>query len=271
MTRPVRVRPRRSLGQNFLRDDNTARKIVRAIDPRHGQVLLEIGPGEGALTGHLAALAQKLIIVELDDRVVARLRDELPASVILLHADVLDVDLEQLAEEHGRLRVVGNIPYNITSPILFHVLDRRASVVDVTLLMQREVARRLVASPRTKEYGILSVLCQMLTDPVILFDVPPTVFFPRPKVMSSLVRLAVRPAPRHPLLDEQTFRTVVRAAFGKRRKTLRNALRDLLGFPTPLPAWLDPARRAEELTLEEFAALANACVPLISPPRESHL
>jgi 16S rRNA (adenine1518-N6/adenine1519-N6)-dimethyltransferase len=267
--RPVRVRPRRSLGQNFLRDDNTARKIVRAIDPQQGQVLLEIGPGEGALTGHLAARAAKLIIVELDDRVVARLRDELPPSVCLLHADVLEVDLEQLAEEHGRLRVVGNIPYNITSPILFHVLDRRTAVADVTLLMQREVARRLVAPPRTKEYGILSVLCQMLTDAVILFDVPPTVFFPRPKVMSSLVRLTVRPAPRHPLRDEGVFRAVVRAAFGKRRKTLRNALRDLIGPTAVFPTWLDPGRRAEELTLEEFAALADALTPFVTTPQES--
>jgi 16S rRNA (adenine1518-N6/adenine1519-N6)-dimethyltransferase len=260
VTELPRLRPRRFLGQNFLRDPNVARKIVDAIAPSAGDTVLEIGPGEGALTRDLAARAGRLIIVDIDERVIRAMEETFAdGSVMILHRDVLTLDLHDLAARYGPIRVVGNIPYNITSPILFHALDHRAAVRDVTLLMQREVARRLVAGPGTKDYGILSIMCQFVADVSVLFDVSPNVFYPRPEVTSSLVRLRMLPAPRFPVTDEVFFRTMVRGVFGKRRKTLRNSLRYILPDIPPLPD-VDLQRRPEDLTLAELALLANLLV-----------
>ena len=256
------LRPRKSLGQNFLRDDRISRKIVLAIDLRPADVVLEIGPGEGALTRHLAASGARLVLVELDERAVGRMRELYGGSgVQVLHQDVLTVDLDALAASMGteRLRVVGNIPYYITSPILFHVLDNRHRVRDLTMMVQKEVARRLAAVPRTKEYGILSVFCQLFADVEILFDVQPGSFHPRPDVTSSVVRLVMLDRPRYALRDEQFFREMVRSVYGKRRKTLRNALRYFLNAD-PAAAVPDASilqRRPEDLTIEETVGLSN--------------
>jgi 16S rRNA (adenine1518-N6/adenine1519-N6)-dimethyltransferase len=240
-----------------LRDANVARKIVDAIAPLPGDTVLEIGPGEGALTRELALRAGRLIIVDIDERVIRTMEEVFSdGSVEILHQDVLTVDLDDLAARYGPLRVVGNIPYNITSPILFHMLDHRTAVRDMTLLMQREVARRLVAGPGTKDYGILSIMCQFVADVSVLFDVSPNVFYPRPEVTSSLVRLQMLPALRFPVADEVFFRTMVRGVFGKRRKTLRNSLRYLLPEVSALPD-VDLQRRPEDLTIAELARLAN--------------
>jgi 16S rRNA (adenine1518-N6/adenine1519-N6)-dimethyltransferase len=237
-----------------------ARKIVDAIAPSAGDTVLEIGPGEGALTRDLAARAGRLIIVDIDERVIRAMEETFSdGSVMILHRDVLTLDLDDLAARYGPIRVVGNIPYNITSPILFHALDHRAAVRDVTLLMQREVARRLVAGPGTKDYGILSIMCQFVADVSVLFDVSPNVFYPRPEVTSSLVRLRILAAPRFPVADEVFFRTMVRGVFGKRRKTLRNSLKYILPDIPPLPD-VDLQRRPEDLTLAELAHLANLLV-----------
>ena len=237
-----------------------ARKIVDAIGPSAGDTVLEIGPGEGALTRDLAARAGRLIIVDIDERVIRAMEETFSdGSVMILHRDVLTLDFNDLAARYGPIRVVGNIPYNITSPILFHVLDHRAAVLDVTLLMQREVARRLVAGPGTKDYGILSIMCQFVADVSVLFDVSPNVFYPRPEVTSSLVRLRMLPATRFPVTDEVFFRTMVRGVFGKRRKTLRNSLKYILPDIPPLPD-VDLQRRPEDLTLAELAHLANLLV-----------
>jgi 16S rRNA (adenine1518-N6/adenine1519-N6)-dimethyltransferase len=258
-----RLRPRKSLGQNFLRDDRIARKIVDAMAPLPGDAVLEIGPGEGALTEHLVTTGAKLVLVELDERAVVRMREQYEASgVQVLHQDVLTVDLDALAAAMSveRLRVVGNIPYYITTPILFHVLDNRRRVRDLTMMVQREVARRLAAVPRTKAYGILSVFCQLFADVKILFDVQPGSFHPRPDVTSSVVRLVMLDSPRYELRDEQFFRGMVRSVFGKRRKTLRNALRYFLDGD-PAEALTDSAVlqcRPEDLTVEETVQLSNA-------------
>jgi len=256
------LRPRKSLGQNFLRDDRISRKIVLAIDLRPADVVLEIGPGEGALTRHLAASGARLVLVELDERAVGRMRELYGGSgVQVLHQDVLTVDLDALAASMSteRLRVVGNIPYYITSPILFHVLDNRHRVRDLTMMVQKEVARRLAAVPRTKEYGILSVFCQLFADVEILFDVQPGSFHPRPDVTSSVVRLVMLDRPRYALRDEQFFREMVRSVYGMRRKTLRNALRYFLDAD-PAAAVPDASilqRRPEDLTIEETVGLSN--------------
>jgi len=253
------LRPHRALGQNFLRDPNVARKIIAAIDPLGGDTVLEIGPGEGVLTQELAARAGRLVLVELDGRVIHRMQELFPGPAVeILHQDILDVDLTALAARAGKLRVVGNIPYNITTPILFHLLDHRAVIRDAVLMMQREVARRLSASPGSKEYGILSVASQFSTDVTMLFDVSPNVFYPRPAVTSTVVRLVMRAAPRAAVADEVFFRSMVRAVFGKRRKTLRNSLRYFLGEEPPagLEEFLE--RRPEELPIEDLARLSNA-------------
>lgn len=262
------LRPRASLGQNFLRDRNTARKIVDAIGPGPGDTIVEIGPGEGALTRDLAARAGRLVVVDLDPRVFARMQEEFAGTPVeVIHADVLAFDLTALAARLGTLRVVGNIPYNITTPILFHVLDHRAVVQDTIMLMQREVAARLAAGPGTKDYGILSVFTQFYADAAVLFDVPPTVFYPRPKVTSSLVHLRMLERPRVTVTNEEFFRSMVRAVFGKRRKTLRNSLRYFLDVPLPATS-VDLGRRPEELSLEELAGLSNELAVLRPSPEE---
>jgi 16S rRNA (adenine1518-N6/adenine1519-N6)-dimethyltransferase len=257
-------RPKKSLGQNFLRDDNIARKIVNAVNPRNDEIILEIGPGEGALTRFLAGRAQKLFVVEIDQRVADRLKETIgPHSVEIRHEDFLTTDLAAIAgSANARLRVVGNIPYNITTPIIFRLLEFRQVISDVTLMMQREVARRLVAIPRTKDYGILSVFCQLYANVTLLFDVSPNAFFPRPKVTSSVVRLGMLTAPRYVPADEKFFRVMVRSVFGKRRKTLRNGLRYLFEGALPFQGLpIDLNRRPEELSLEELVTLSNLLYP----------
>ena len=253
-----RVRPKRSLGQNFLRDDNIARKIAASISPRGGDVMLEIGPGEGALTRFLAPSVRTLIAVDIDGRVIKHLKAAFTgANVTFLHQDFLATDLADLAGK-GQLRVVGNIPYNITSPILFHLLDHRVYVRDITLMVQKEVARRLAASPSTKDYGILSVFCQLFADVKLLFDVTPNAFVPKPTVMSSVVHLDVLDMPRYSLNDERFFRRMIRSVFGKRRKTLRNSLSYFMKeFEDVVPPHAHLQRRPEELSIQQLVQLSN--------------
>ncbi len=264
---PLRLRPKRSLGQNFLRDDNIARKIVTAMQPSAGDIVVEIGPGEGALTRHLAPRVRRLIAVEIDRRAVERLQAAYPAGrVVVVNQDFLGFDLGGIAAEGAavkdggrtRVRVVGNIPYNRTSPILFHLLDQRTHVLDCTIMVQKEVARRLAACAGTKEYGILSVFVQLFADVKVLFDVSPNAFRPRPNVNSSVVRIAMLAAPRYPVRDEPSFRQLVRAVFGKRRKTLRSSLKyyDPRISQEMLPEF-DLQRRPEQLSLEELVKLGN--------------
>jgi 16S rRNA (adenine1518-N6/adenine1519-N6)-dimethyltransferase len=257
------LRPRKSLGQHFLKDDNIARKIIRALAPDPGDTIVEIGPGVGALTKHLAGSVRRLIAVELDARAVIFLRHLVQdPGVEIVQGDFLQTDLGTLRgweSQSAQLRVIGNIPYNITTPIIYHLLDHRSFVQDAILMMQREVARRLVAPPGNKEYGILSVQCQIFADVQILFDVAPTAFTPPPNVMSSVVRFTMLPSARIPLQDEAFFRAMVRSVFGKRRKTLRKSLQYFgreQGMVIPdLP---DLHRRPEELSLEELVHLSDA-------------
>ena len=237
---------------------NVARKIVEAIAPAADQTVLEIGPGEGVLTALLAPRVRRLVAVELDERAIPALHTLLAGtSSEVIRGDILEMDFAPLVGTGERLRVVGNIPYNITSPILFRILDQRDTVFDATLLMQREVARRLVAPHGNKEYGILSVFCQLHADVNVLFDVSPNVFFPKPEVTSSLVQLRMLGEVRYAVKDDAFFRSMVRSVFGKRRKTLRASLRYFLPeLPaTGLP--VDLQRRPEDLSILELVDLAN--------------
>jgi 16S rRNA (adenine1518-N6/adenine1519-N6)-dimethyltransferase len=262
------VRPKRSLGQNFLRDDNIARKIAAAVSPGPTDVLVEIGPGQGALTKHMIGRAGRMILVEIDRRVLESLREMtagFPAEI--RNEDILTTDFTALAGRAGSpLRIVGNIPYMITSPILFRLIEHRLSVRDATIMMQREVARRITAPHGSKEYGILSVLTRLYADASSLFDVSPHAFFPKPRVTSTVLRLTMLRSARYDVTDEAYFRAMVRGVFGKRRKTLRNSLDYFLGGRTPrasLP--VDLQRRPEDLALPELVDLANALVREFGP------
>jgi 16S rRNA (adenine1518-N6/adenine1519-N6)-dimethyltransferase len=256
----VRLRPRKSLGQNFLRDDNVARKIASAIDPQPEDSILEIGPGEGALTRHLARRCRSLTAVDVDPRVVTAMKSMFgDGSVEVVLGDFLSTDLQAFAGSHpGRFRIVGNIPYNITTPILFHVLDNRRPVHDLTITVQREVGRRMMAEPGSGDYGILSVFCAYVADARALFEISPDVFYPKPDVTSLVVQLTMRARPTDPARDEEFFRAMVRSVFGKRRKTIRNSLRY---FTSPrgivIPDLPLLQRRPEELSLRELVELSN--------------
>lgn len=250
------IRPRKRLGQHFLHDPNTARKIVASLDAPTGAVVVEIGPGTGALTGLLRDRFEHLVTIEVDERAVHHLRKTYPLLDVR-QEDVLQFDWSRLSEENAReIHVVGNLPYNITTPILFSILE--AGVIKSALLMmQKEVADRLVASPRTKAYGAPSVLVQLFASPEMLFKVSPYVFSPRPAVESAVIRIDFEEAVvTSPALKDAVRRTV-RTAFSQRRKTLRNSLRPLLANADRQPpvSWL--SKRAEELNPEQFVELTR--------------
>jgi 16S rRNA (adenine1518-N6/adenine1519-N6)-dimethyltransferase len=256
--------PKKSLGQNFLRDENVARNIIESLHLLDGDAVVEIGPGQGALTKYLAEKSSRLSAIEVDERAIRLLRETFVGNVNLIHADVLTVRLREILRPgERRLRVVGNIPYNITSEILFWLFDQHEIVSDATLMVQLEVARRFVAQKETKDYGILSVMLAYYTEPEMLFKVSRNSFFPRPDVDSAVVRLKFKMS--LPECDQLLFKAVVRSTFGKRRKTLRNGLR-YMGFqPGQLDALpFDLTRRPEDLMLEEFLELTRLLAPYSS-------
>ena len=251
------LKPKKSLGQNFLRDENILNKIVDSLDLRNGDVVVEIGPGQGALTKHLIVNPVKLIGIEVDERAIRLLQERFGDKLELLHRDVLEVNLADLALQNGRtIRTVGNIPYYLTSEILFWLFDARTAVSDATLMVQWEVAKRLVAPPKNKEYGILSIFTQFYTECELLFKVSRNCFFPKPEVDSAVVRFAFKK--QLPQCDEKIFRSVVRSTFGQRRKTLRNGLKSM-GFEDRalLSIQFDLTKRPEELGVEEFLYLSE--------------
>jgi 16S rRNA (adenine1518-N6/adenine1519-N6)-dimethyltransferase len=248
------VVPKKSFGQNFLTDENILRKIVAEAHLSPDDAVLEIGPGFGALTKHIAACVPHFAAVELDKNLAAFIRSEFP-TVNLMESDVLEVSFASLAHTK-KIKVLGNIPYAITSPILFKLLDERAHLDQAVLLMQEEVARRLSATPRTKAYGILAVQLQAFAKVEYCFKVGKHVFKPQPTVNSAVVRLSFQQAASEvPAGLETTFRLLVRRAFAMRRKTLENNLKphyDLSGVA------FNFKQRAEELSVSEFVRLAEA-------------
>jgi 16S rRNA (adenine1518-N6/adenine1519-N6)-dimethyltransferase len=266
-------RPRKSLGQNFLADDNIARKIVRTAEINSTDVVLEIGAGKGALTRYLVEQAKMVVAVELDERaarlLVKRFEKECAAKrLLVVRQDILKVDFLKISRTvRSRLRVIGNIPYYITTPILFKVIEQQAVVRDLTMLMQREVGQRIVAKPGTKDYGILSVFGQYYGAPRLLFKVSPKAFSPEPNVFSVLLRLDFEQRPVYGLLNEEIFVTVVRGTFGKRRKTLRNGLRHLKLKGLDLSKLrFDLNLRPEQLSVQAFVELSNEISQQLGPP-----
>ncbi len=248
---------RKRFGQHFLADGSVIDAIVDAIDPQPGQALVEIGPGLGAMTDPLVARSGRLTVIELDRDLAARLRRR--AELTVVESDVLKVDFTSLATEAGRkLRVVGNLPYNISTPILFHLLDAVEQVVDQHFMLQKEVVDRMAAAPGQKDYGRLSVMLQWRYAIESVLDVPPEAFDPPPRVESAVVRMLPLPAPAG--VDGKRLGELVTVAFSQRRKLLRHTLGrwlDERGFGGSF----DTQRRAEEVPVAEYLALARALPP----------
>ena len=251
-------RPRKRFGQHFLHDANVIERLVGVIAPRPGDHLVEIGPGEGVLTRPVIEKAGALTVIELDRDLAAILAERLgcPEGLDIVQADVLKVDLEALAAGRA-LRIIGNLPYNISTPIMFHLFESRAEIVDMHFMLQKEVVDRMVAAPGSRQYGRLSVMAAFHCDMTRLFKVPPGAFRPPPKVDSAIVRLVPKRLSGEDRALLPDFAEVTRRAFGQRRKTLRNSLKGLIDDVQFEAAGIDPGARAETLSVDQFKKLAE--------------
>jgi len=264
------MRAKRSLGQNFLVGSHYPRRIVDSVAPRTGETIIEIGPGHGALTGPLLESGARVIAIELDPELIPRLSQMFSGrdNFRLIRADALKADYCELIAPDAAARVVANLPYYISTPILQRLIEYRRCLREMTLMLQREVVERITAGPGGKEYGFLSVLAQFYCQVEKLFDVPPGAFRPSPKVYSSVIRLRARERAAAPVYDEALMIELTKALFAQRRKTILNNLRagwNRLGLPGQSAiddllssCKLDPKRRAEDLSIEEIARLADA-------------
>lgn len=265
----LNIQAKKQLGQNFLSDPSAAEMIVRRAAIQEGDIVVEIGAGLGALTVPAARRAEHVVAVETDRRLTGLLKTELTVhgidNVTILETDILKLNVDGIPHRGtGRLRVIGNLPYNISSQILVWLIGNRNAFETAVFMFQKELARRLTAPPGVKEYGRITVMVQYCMTVEKVADIPATVFFPRPKVDSEVLRLDIRHAPPHRATDEAALFRLIKAAFSKRRKTLKNALAASELHMTAedagralLRAGIDPVRRAETLTVEEFVRLGN--------------
>lgn len=263
---------KKSLGQNFIIDTNILRNIVQTASVDEHTTVIEVGPGIGALTEQIAKQAKEVFAFEIDDRLLPVLDDTLSPydNVTVFHQDILEVDFEQFKTEYlsdkSRLVVIANLPYYITTPIIMHLIESSLPIEEMVLMMQKEVASRLEAKPSTKAYGSLSIAIQYYMEVEVAFTVPRTVFMPQPNVDSAIIRLKTLKNPPVIVKDEHLFFRIVRASFVQRRKTIWNNLRKAFndkGKEETLraafeKAEINPSRRGESLTIEEFGRLADA-------------
>jgi 16S rRNA (adenine1518-N6/adenine1519-N6)-dimethyltransferase len=251
--------PRKRFGQNFLHDHNIIYNIISSIQPKPDEHWVEIGPGLGALTEPLLKLGLHLDVVELDRDLVVLLKDKFgQQNHLQIHsADALKFDFSALAQADEKLRIIGNLPYNISTPLMFHLLDNASYIEDMHFMLQKEVVDRICATPGSKKYGRLSVMMQYYCATELLFEVPPESFDPAPKVMSAIVKLVPHQQPPVEVTDIGKLNRVVTQAFSQRRKTLRNSLKKLIDEDAIIALNIDPALRAEALSLNEFAKLSN--------------
>jgi 16S rRNA (adenine1518-N6/adenine1519-N6)-dimethyltransferase len=250
--------PRKRFAQNFLTDEVAIAAIVAAIAPQLRDRVVEIGPGLGALTRPLAARLDHLQVIEIDRDIVAHLRATFPADRVTVHeGDALRFDFSALGP---RLRVVGNLPFNISTPLLFHLAQHAAAILDIHVMLQKEVVERMVAAPSTSEYGRLSVMLQYRFEMEQLLDVPPAAFRPAPKVESAVLRMTPFARLPHPVRNETAFGKIVAAAFSQRRKTLRNALQAHFRAADFEKLGVDAGLRAQDLRVADFVRLADYAV-----------
>jgi 16S rRNA (adenine1518-N6/adenine1519-N6)-dimethyltransferase len=263
-------RARKRFGKNFLHDPGVIQRILDAVSARPGEHLVEIGPGQGAITAGLLEMAGELDVIEIDRDLIGPLAERFDDRALRLHnADALDFDLCALldsAADSDRLRVVGNLPYNISTPLLFRFLAQADCIADMHLMLQKEVVDRLAAEPGTKVFGRLSVMVQSYCAVRRLFVVSAGAFRPAPKVSSAVVRLVPHRPLSHPIADPAWHARIVAAAFAQRRKTLRNSLAGLISPAQMGALGIDPVARAETLSIADFAALANSSSACIAPP-----
>ena len=253
-TQPTSHIPRKRFGQNFLQDQGVIHAIVDAVNPVAGETLIEIGPGLGALTKPLLARCGQLHVVEIDRDIIAKLRIQFPQGLTVHEGDALAFDFDTIP---GKKKIVGNLPYNISTPLLFHLADYGDQVVDMHFMLQKEVVERMVALPSTADYGRLSVMLQYRFAMESLFIVPPQAFWPPPKVESAVVRMLPQPGRCGQAEDEALFAQLVKQAFSQRRKTLRNNLKGLVSQQQFDAASIDPGSRAEEIKVEQYVILSN--------------
>src|SRR5690554_453259 len=250
---------RKRFGQHFLTDTSVVERMVRAIAPTDEQIVVEIGPGQGALTLPLLDQIKHLHVVELDRDLIEQLERRIAKQRITIHgADALKFDFSSLVKDGQRIRVVGNLPYNISTPLMFHLLDQVDVIEDMHFMLQKEVVDRLVAAPSTSDWGRLSVMIQYYCHNDYLFFVPPTAFSPPPKVDSAVVRLTPHQRLPHPADDIDVLRKVVAQAFTQRRKVITNGLKSFLTSEQIVAAGVGPGLRPDSISLAGYVALANS-------------
>ena len=262
----------KSLGQNFITDKNVIERIVEGAGPTEDDLVIEIGPGIGVLTAEAAQQAAKVVAIEIDSKLIPILDETLAEydNVEVINQDILKTDLNGIIDEQrakgsfsGDVKIIGNLPYYITTPIIMHILENSIRAESITVMMQKEVADRIKASPGNKTYGAISAAVQYYCEVEQVVSVPKEVFVPRPKVDSAVLKLTIRDKKPVDLIDEKAFFTCIKSGFGQRRKTLLNSLTGTYGLPKDEirrileEAGIDPVRRAETLDMNEFAAIAN--------------
>ena len=251
---------RKRFGQNFLTDQFIIDSIVASINPQHGQAIVEIGPGLAALTEPVAERMDKMTVIEIDRDLAARLATHpfLQSKLTIIQQDAMTVDFTALAEERGQpLRIFGNLPYNISTPLMFHLFTFTNAISDMNFMLQREVVNRLVAGPGSKTYGRLSVMAQYYCQVIPVLDVPPTAFRPAPKVDSAVVRLIPHRENPYGLKSIALLSRVATQAFNQRRKTVRNSLGDLFTVDTLTELGIDHTTRAENISVAHYCLMAN--------------
>jgi 16S rRNA (adenine1518-N6/adenine1519-N6)-dimethyltransferase len=256
----IQNNPRKALGQNYLTDENICRNIVDSFEVKPDDIIVELGAGQGAITKYIIQHTNNLTVVEIDNTNCKILKENFH-GLRILNEDILDISFSDIVNEFNtnkKLRVIGNIPYNITSPILFKLIENRQYIQDAQIMIQEEVARRLTAKPNTKDYGILSVFMQVYSKPRLLFKVSSNCFYPKPKVDSRIISLVFTDELTKQIPDEFFFRRFVRAAFSTRRKTLRNSLKHIDINVNELGVDFDFNRRAESLDVNEFISLSSS-------------
>ncbi|NMD72182.1 16S rRNA (adenine(1518)-N(6)/adenine(1519)-N(6))-dimethyltransferase RsmA [Bacillus sp. DNRA2] len=267
---------KKSLGQNFLIDPNILKRIVDHADITEETGAIEIGPGIGALTEHLARRSKKVVAFEIDQRLLPILKDTLSPydNVEIIHQDVLKADVKAVMEEKFAgirdVMVVANLPYYVTTPIIMKLLEEKLPIRGIVVMLQKEVAERITANPGTKDYGSLSIAIQYYTTAEVVMTVPKTVFIPQPNVDSAIIRLTLREKPAVEMVDEAFFFQVIKASFAQRRKTILNNLTNQLPFGKEKKdsilialesSQIDPGRRGETLSIQEYARLSDALLP----------
>ncbi len=255
----IQNKPKKRFGQNFLQDENILNKILKEINPQKEDLIIEIGPGYGALTQMLLSATENLIAVEIDNELAKDLKERFP-QLNLINEDFLETDISQLSNNGKKLRVVGNIPYNITSPILFKLIENNKLIKDAVFMVQLEVAKRMTSDRGSKDYGILAVVLKYFTDTRLCFKISPNVFYPKPKVYSALVHIQFKEI-KQPEDEQKLFIQIVKAAFGNRRKTLKNSLSNSIFHEIDFSnSGIDLTLRAENLSVDNFVTLTKYAV-----------